>query len=135
MNDPFVRMSASRCVVYKPNPNQHDVCVIRDVLWDFCICFFVLVQLQCLRKCIMKFACLIIARSEVQSQCLQMVPDASGSEFDEQAWSRLQLGCTISMIVSHKFNARMLPVRKPASSEKISASARCGIELFVSHKP
>ena len=40
----------------------------------------------------MKLACCTIARSEVHSQCPQMVPDVLRYEFDDQAWRRLQLG-------------------------------------------
>ena len=63
-----------------------------DAVYYFCLCLFVLLKLRCLRRCLMKFACWTIARSEVHYQCLQMVPDVSGSDFDEQAWSRLLAG-------------------------------------------
>ena len=53
---------------HKANPNQHDVCVIHDALQDFCLYLFVLLQLLCLRKCIMKFVRWIIVRSEVHNQ-------------------------------------------------------------------
>ena len=56
---------------------------------------FVLLQLRCLRRCIMKIASWIIARSEVHSHCRQMVPDVSGFEFDEQAWIHLHLACAL----------------------------------------
>ena len=76
---------------HKINTNQHYVCAIHDALQDFFLCLIDLSRHCCLRRCIMKFACWRIERSE--SQCLQMVPYIKGFSFDEHDWSRPQLVC------------------------------------------
>ena len=63
------------------------------------------------------------AFGSTHSQCLQMVPDAFGPEFDEQTWSRLQLGrCNTHLTVSTSSLLECPPSVFPASSDIIPAS-------------
>ena len=95
------------------------MCVRHDALLDFCLCLFVVVQLRCLWRCVMKFACWTIARLEVRSQCVQMVLDVSGFLI---RWTGLESPpawwCNVSMIVYRKFFAGIPSICNPAANKK-----------------
>ena len=94
----------------------------------------VLLQHRCIRRCEMLFACSIIALLEVRNQFLQKQHDVLVFEFDEQAWSQLQLAGANCPCPT---NSMLECPPSVILHQAVQCQLQCcyGIQLFVFYKP